>query len=121
VPSGVWHPQEYDKLRRYDADTIEQPAAAFTCHQGAGDVCSGWLGHRDPVDLLAVRIGLMSGHLDPSCADYTTTVALFGSGTEAADHGCSQVEVPGERARAAIRKITTVRALAGRPVQREDG
>lgn len=117
VPSGIWHPEEYAKLPRYDADTMDQPAEVFMCHQGSGDVCSGWLGHKtDPTDLLAVRLGLMTGRLHPGCADYTTTVPLFASGAEAAQHGCAQVHSPGARAQAAIDKITRVRARAGAPV-----
>lgn len=49
VPSGVWHPDEYTKLRRYDEDTSQQPAGLFICHQtdaenDARRVCAGWVG-----------------------------------------------------------------------------
>lgn len=118
VPSGVWHPDEYAKLRRYDGDTHEQTSiAVFQCHQGAGDVCSGWLGHRDPADLLAVRLGVLTGALDPSCAEYTTDVPLFESGAAAAEHGCRDVEDPDDRAQRTIGKIMRVRAAAGTPVR----
>lgn len=119
VPSGIWHPDEYDKLRRYDGETHEQTSVnVFHCHQGAGDVCSGWLGHRDPADLLAVRIGIVSGTVDPSCAEYTTDVPLFASGAEAADHGIRDLETPDERASQAIAKIVRTRRIAGDPVTR---
>lgn len=117
VPSGIWAEEEYEKLRRYDGETHEQTAlAVFNCHQGAGEVCSGWLGHRDPADLLAVRIGVMAGDVDPSCAEYTTDVPLFASGAEAADHGCRELTAPTELARQAITKITRTRSIAGDPV-----
>ncbi|MCC3299690.1 DUF6283 family protein [Arthrobacter caoxuetaonis] len=106
VPSGVWDKAEYAKLPAYDGEMHEQSSAAvFMCHQGDGCVCSGWLGHRDPADMLAVRLGLMRGDLDPSCADYTTDVPLFASGAEAAEHGGKQIHSPGADAVAVIDKI----------------
>lgn len=46
VPSGVWAPEEYEKLRRYDAPTMEQPPQVFLCHQKNRDtanrVGAGW-------------------------------------------------------------------------------
>lgn len=107
VPSGVWDKSEYEKLPRYDGEIFEQSAnAVFMCHQGCGDVCSGWLGHRDPSELLAVRLGLMSENLDPSCLDYSTTVPLFESGAEAAEHGMKDIDAPRDAAVAVIGKIT---------------
>lgn len=118
VPSGIWAEEEYEKLRRYDGETHEQTAlAVFSCHQGAGEVCSGWLGHRDPADLLAVRIGIMRGDVDPSCAEYITDVPLFESGAAAAQHGTRDIVAPSTRAAAAIMKITRTRAAAGASVQ----
>lgn len=115
VPAGVWHPEEYDKLPEYDKDTGEQPPAPFMCHQGDGNVCSGWLGYKDPWDLLAVRLGVLSGALDLSCAEYATSVRLFASGAAAAAHGMSGVEAPSPAAQAAMQKIETKRAQsAGR-------
>lgn len=108
VPSGVWDESEYEKLPRYDGEIFEQSTdAIFMCHQGCGDVCSGWLGHRDPSELLAVRLGLMSEHLDPSCLDYSTTVLLFESGVEAAEHGMKDIDAPRDAAMAVIGKIAT--------------
>lgn len=112
APSGVWHADEYAKLPRYDAETFAQPVQAFMCHRGAGDVCSGWLGHTDPSQLLAVRTGILDGRLDPACAEYTTDVALFESGQAAADHGIRGIEHPDVRARAAITKLARVRPEA---------
>jgi hypothetical protein len=106
VPSGVWDAIEYEKLRRYDGETFEQAATAvFICHQQTGCVCSGWLGHRDPGELLAVRLGLMRGELDERALDYTTDVPLFSSGADAADHGLTDVEKPGTKAQRAINEI----------------
>ena len=110
VPSGVWDATEYVKLPEYDGDTSGQNVAVFMCHQQDGAVCSGWLGHRDPYQLLAVRLGVMSGQLDPSCMDYSTDVPLFSSGAEAAAHGMKNIEHPDRAAEETIRKITTKRA-----------
>lgn len=111
VPSGVWDESEYQKLPAYDAETMDQPIAVFSCHQGEGDVCSGWLAHHDPAELLAVRLGIMQGRLDPSCAEYSTEVPLFSSGAEAAEHGMAEIDSPDERAVKAIEKITRKRGL----------
>jgi hypothetical protein len=107
VPSGVWDESEYAKLPEYDGDTGGQAIATFYCHQQDGSVCSGWLGHRDPYHLLAVRLGVMSGHLDESCMDYTTDVPLFASGAEAAAHGMRDYDHPGKAAEETVRKIVT--------------
>lgn len=111
VPSGVWEASEYAKLPEYDRDTGEQPMAVFNCHQKDGTVCAGWLGYRDPSDLLAVRLGLMRGRLDPSCMDYQTDVLLFSSGAEAAAHGAKDITTPGRAARNTIDKVIRKRGL----------
>lgn len=110
VPSGIWHEDEYAKLERYDAETFDQPVTTFMCHQGCGSVCSGWLGHADPTELLAVRIGIIGGSLDESCAEYSTDVPLFASGAEAAAHGRSEISAPSERAATVIAKIIRTHA-----------
>lgn len=75
VPPGIWDQSEYDKLSKYDGEMHEQQATAvFMCHQHDGCVYSGWLAHREPVDMLAVRIGLISGQMDTVCLDYPTDV-----------------------------------------------
>lgn len=110
VPSGVWAAEEYDRLRQYDGEIMEQVVNGgvnvFLCHQGAGDVCSGWLGHRtDPLDLLAVRVGLTDDRLDPTVLDYCTDVPLFESGAAAAAHGKAEIQTPSPKASDTIEKI----------------
>lgn len=113
VPSGIWDAEEYEKLPEYDNEMPEQPLGSFKCHQGDkdGDVCAGWLGYKDPNDLLAVRLGIAMGHLDPSCMDYTTSVPLFATGAEAAEHGMAEVDGPGREALKAIDKIRRKRGI----------
>lgn len=114
VPSGVWDPEEYDKLRRYDGDTAYQPPNLFMCHQAEGDICRGWFCHRDPADLLAVRLAVLYGTLNPvyvEAWDSHQAEGLFRSGEEAAEHGKREVMLPDERARAAIEKIVRKRNL----------
>ncbi|WP_229867275.1 DUF6283 family protein [Sinomonas cellulolyticus] len=94
APSGVWDASEYEKLPEYDRALQDQPMAVFYCHPGDGAVCSGWLGHRDPSDLLGVRLGLIEGSLDPACLDYRTEVTLFGSGAEAAGTSATRARTP---------------------------
>ena len=105
VPSGVWAEEEYDKLPSYDGDTGEQSVAVFMCHQKDNTVCAGWLGHRDAGDLLAVRIGVLTGQLPVEVFDYRTRVPLFASGAEAAEHGRRDIEDPGPAARRLIDKM----------------
>ena len=116
VPSGIWDEVEYLKLVEYDREMIEQPTARFMCHQGNNELCAGWLGHADPLDLLAVRMGLIAGDIDPSCANYSTDVELFDSGPEAQRHGCRDIGNPNDEARAAIKKITAMRARSAVPL-----
>jgi hypothetical protein len=108
VASGIWDTTEYEKLPRYDGETHEQEAmAVFMCHQpGCSNVCAGWLGHRDPSELLAVRLGLVRGELDERSLDYSTTVPLFESGAAAAEHGLADIAQPGTAAQMVIAKIT---------------
>lgn len=113
VPSGVWDASEYAKLSAYDAPTLQQPAAVFMCHQQDGSVCSGWLGRPSSDQLLGLRIGVITGQLDPACAGYTTDVPLFPTGAEAAAHGMRQIADPPEPAREVISKL--IRQRMGRP------
>jgi hypothetical protein len=114
VPSGIWDPEEYDKLVRYDGDTSSQPMAVFRCHQGDGSICAGWFRHRDPADLLAVRMAVITGSLDPAFVEAWhphQAEGVFRSGEAAAEHGKREVRVPNPQARAAIAKIIRKRNL----------
>lgn len=112
TPSGVWDASEYEKLPRYDGDIPEQQSVAvFNCHMEEPLICAGWLGHRDPTELLAVRVALVSGHLDADAAEYTTDVPLFASGAEAAAHGMVDIADPGAQAQSVIDKLTRIRDL----------
>jgi hypothetical protein len=122
VPSGIWSAGEYDKLPVYDGEISEQAMCGavqlFSCHQGSGELCAGWAGHRDhPADLLAIRIGIAHKTVDPAVLGYTTDVPLFASGAEAAEHGKRDILVPGERARDQVSKIIKVRTGRGKEVR----
>lgn len=110
VPSGVWETEEYDKLPDYDGDTSCQYTGVFMCHQADGYLCAGWVGHRDPYDLLALRLGVSARFVDPAVFDYRTDVPLFSSGAEAADHGRRDVERPERDARKMALRLLQVRA-----------
>ncbi|MFI6512872.1 DUF6283 family protein [Streptosporangium sp. NPDC050855] len=117
VPSGVWAPEEYEKLREYDRPTGEQPPTVFLCHQqdrdSASRICGGWAGCHDGDELLALRVATMTGRMTPEEAyavtDYVSPVPLFSSGKEAADHGMAEVEQPSDQAGSVIEKIARVR------------
>lgn len=120
APSGVWAPEEYERLRDYDGEIAEQVSAGafslFHCHSTPLALCSGWVGHRDPFDLLALRLGVSTGAADPSCLEYRTDVPLWPSGAAAHAHGVRDVEAPGAAAVAAIEKVVRLRGLSpGRP------
>lgn len=110
VPSGVWHHDEYAKLRRYDAPTGEQPPGVFLCHTAPGRVCAGWAGCHDGAHLLALRIAEVSGSMTAdgidATIDYVSPMPLFSSGAEAADHGEAEITAPSPDAVYTMAKIT---------------
>jgi len=112
-PSGIWDAEEYTRLINYDGEIGDQAMAGafglFACHSTPEQLCAGWLGHRDPSELLAVRLGLVSHRLDPEIVDYRTDVELWRSGAEAAAHGLRDLAEPGAAAREAVRKIMRIR------------
>lgn len=118
VPSAVWHPDEYAKLRAYDADTAYQPPQLFLCHQYNRDaprapVCAGWVGCHGE-ELLALRLAVVRGDLDDAAfsdaVTYQSPVALFESGAAAAAHGVRDAADPDEDAQALALKITRRRS-----------
>ncbi|WP_428957875.1 DUF6283 family protein [Streptomyces sp. cg35] len=119
VPAGVWSAEDYAKLPPYDGETGAQPAGVFQCHLYDGDderarVCGGWAGCHDGVHLLALRLALVTGGMSAAdveaTVDYESPVPLFASGAEAAAHGMSGIETPGEEALAAMSKIRRTRS-----------
>lgn len=109
VPSGVWHPEEYEKLSAYDLGTSDQPPSVFMCHQQDGRLCAGWVAVHDMDNSLALRLAAIMGQITPDqhdrIIDYRTPVALFGSGAEAAEHGMADIENPSPEARVLQAKI----------------
>ncbi|MCI3277017.1 DUF6283 family protein [Streptomyces cylindrosporus] len=118
VPSGVWSHEEYEKLRRYDAATPEQPPGLFQCHQADADgsirrICAGWAGCHSGEGLLGLRLALFEDRIDAetfrAAAHYRSPVPLFDSGTEAADHGQADIHRPDHAAALLIHKIIRTR------------
>jgi Family of unknown function (DUF6283) len=119
VPSGIWDVTEYEKLPRYDADTISQPQRLFQCHLTDRDdprlrrVCAGWASCHDTDHLLAIRLALYDGRITLETAkairDYQSPVPLFESGAEAAAHGMRDIADQSAAARAAVEKIRRIR------------
>lgn len=114
VPSGVWDEEEYAKLPEYDKPTAEQPPNVFACHQQDGCLCAGWVATHDMDNNLGLRIATLSGVIEPDdfelVINYSTPVELFDSGAEAAAHGRREIELPGEKAKRTITKLTKKRA-----------
>ncbi|MGW7786078.1 DUF6283 family protein [Streptomyces tricolor] len=118
VPAGIWASEEYEKLRRYDADTPYQPTRVFQCHQADADsdvrrVCAGWAGCHEGDDLLALRLAVLNGSMDTTTyravVEYESSVPLFPSGSAAASHGQAGTAAPTEDARRLIDKISRTR------------
>lgn len=107
VPSGVWHPEEYEKLPEFDKPTGEQPPTVFLCHRQNGRACSGWCGTHDMQESLGLRLASAMGRIEDPDAflDYETEVPLFESGAEAAEHGLREVEAPGDDAQRVMTKL----------------
>lgn len=117
VPSGVWKADEYAKLPPYDGYTGDQPLGVFHCHQQDGRVCAGWAGCHDMENTLAIRFAAAEGRLDTETIeaifDYQTSVPLWASGTEAAEHGMADVEWPDDDARRVIDNLTAKKKRRG--------
>lgn len=118
VPAGIWDFDEYVKLPPYDGETWEQPTELFQCHQyPAGDsqarLCAGWVACHDVDHLMALRIAGVFGRMADdelkATYAYSTTVPIFGSGTEAATHGMSGIVDPSPEARRFMTKISARR------------
>ncbi|MEU1667151.1 DUF6283 family protein [Streptomyces sparsogenes] len=118
VPSGVWEYEEYEKLRRYDAVTSEQPPGLFQCPQAdagsaARRICAGWAGCHGQ-GLLGLRVALLEGWIDEAAfqaaVEYRSPVPLFGSGNEAADHGQADIHQPTAEAAQLIGKLSRTRS-----------
>lgn len=115
TPSGIWHPDEYEKLRRYD-DDYPPALEAFLCHQtnatGIDTACRGWLSvHPDHV---AVRLLLLlTDRLTAAQRDADPETPLYSSGNEAADAGLVGVPAPSPEAQITIDKL--LRTRVGRP------
>lgn len=116
VSSGLWSPEDYDKLRPYDRSTGEQPPQPFSCHATPEHLCHGWAvvhsnrGHE--CELLALRLlEFQSGEpidVPPAGAP------LFDSGTQAADHGMAEIAHPSiEAYRTGSRLLAKYRRLSG--------
>ncbi len=106
APSGLWAPEEYEKLVGYDGEIIDQlmkgAIGVFLCHQRDGRLCAGWVAAHGPENLLALR-------LDKAVAeevfDYKTDTPVFKSGAEAREHGLRDISAPGARAERLMSKF----------------
>ncbi|HEX7277544.1 MAG TPA: DUF6283 family protein [Acidimicrobiales bacterium] len=112
TPAGVWHPDEYDNLPRYDTN---ESLGLFLCHQSAATgvptACRGWLSvHQESA---AARLGVLAGAITEEQRYAPSLVPLYGSGREARDAGMEGVDAPDGRALAAIDRL--VRRGVGHP------
>lgn len=109
VASGIWDRREYEKLPEYDLPTSEQPPGVFLCHRQDGHACAGWVAVHDMEHSLALRLAGSLGTVTDVGAffDYETSTPVWGSGTEAAEHGMAEIERPGPQAQRLIGRLRT--------------
>lgn len=81
--------------------------SVFLCHRQDGRACAGWVGVHDMDHCLGIRMAGSMGLLEEPEAflDYETDTPLWGSGTEAAEHGMKEVAEPGTEAQRVIDKL----------------
>lgn len=107
VPSGVWASEEYEKLRRYEGETFDQPAATFGCHATPSKLCHGWAVVSGE-ESLSLRIA--------GCPEIPPPkVPLFESHTAAADHGQRELQEPSLGARTVIDRLVRKHDRLERP------
>ena len=113
VPSGVWHFDEYEKLREYDnveihADgSVQGALMPFLCHHTFDmpmeTVCRGWLTvHQESV---AVRLAVLKGAVTVEEVYAEVPEKLYATGNEAADFGQKKIEQPSRKARTVISRL----------------
>lgn len=109
VPSGVWSPEEYEKLPVFDDPQNPSAWGLFLCHQQDGRLCAGWTACHDMDENIGLRLAVMSGTMSPEDADaardYSTPVPIFESGAEAAAHGMREIETPSIGARRVVDRL----------------
>lgn len=118
TPPGIWAPEEYEKLARFDFDPWAAAApelAVFRCHQqtatGVPTVCRGWLTVH--AETPAVRLAVAGGQVTVDQVYAAVDDELYETGAEARDAGMAGVLEPGADAEAAIGKLVARRI--GRP------
>lgn len=102
TPPGIWHRDEYEKLRDYDNETFAQTPGVFLCHQRNGCVCAGWVAVHG-MELLGLRIALSSGDIEYPLPEISGE--FYATGNEAADAGLAGIENPSAQAVKAIQKV----------------
>lgn len=103
-PSGVWHHEEYEKLRDYDHN---RAFGIFLCHQtnahGIETACRGWMSvARESV---AVRLGMAQGEFTPEQVYAECGVPLHATGDAAADAGQKKLARPPAKASTMIERL----------------
>jgi len=116
TPSGIWHPEEYEKLCKYDDETFLQPLGVFCCHNEPNAFCHGWLEvHGKAHDLLSLRMAASSLPEDFFIPE--KTVLTYNSGSEAMDSGMEGIKHP---SRDAVLKMESIARTRKRKAQCSD-
>lgn len=118
TPVGIWHPEEYEKLRGFDADAFPPSIATFHCHQenatGVPTACRGWVSCHG-FDSVAIRLAVMRGSLTVEQVESPCPVELYASGAEAAEAGLAGVPLPSAAAVKEMGKLARRGAAKGEP------
>lgn len=101
-PSGIWHHQEYEKLRTYDSNSWGA-FAKFMCHTEKSKLCRGWVSvHCESV---AVRLCMARKEITADEVYATPPLSLFASGNAAANHGQKHITRPNKAAQKMIGRL----------------
>lgn len=115
VASGVWAEEEYVKLPPYDLPTMDQPKAAFFCHQQNDQLCAGWVGCHNMEESLGLRLAaalnIINNDAYWEAMDYECTIPLWESGQAACDHGLAGIGDPTDEA---IRVVARLQRKLGK-------
>jgi hypothetical protein len=90
----VWARSTYEILRPFDLPTAEQPMGPFACHATPDHLCHGWVVVSDRRGRENNEYASLALRLWPIANIPPERAPLWGSHTEAADHGQRDCDNP---------------------------
>lgn len=112
TPPGIWAPEEYERLRDYDAEIHElanpiDGLKIFHCHQESitnqPTICRGWLSVHGGSSAVGLAVSL--GAIEPEDVPPEPEPLYYATGNEAADAGLAGVDEPTDEAQRAMDRL----------------